>query len=139
MDIHPEAAELKTHRVRAYQDVKILQNCPVDEVKMTNVLVIDNVTEADSGTYQCTGYMSIPTPWPVLRSSSMFVEVNPGTYIELNTACTSSMFGPGTYVEYRLNWIYLLIAILARNFILMHVWRHAQCININVHCVLERA
>ena len=82
MDIHPEVAELKSRRVRAYQIVKILQNCPIDEVKMTNVLVIDNVTEADNGTYQCTGYMSIPTPWPVLRSSSMFVEVNPGTYVE---------------------------------------------------------
>ena len=85
VDTHPEAAELKTHRVRTYQVVKILPNCPIDEVRMTNVLVIDNVTEADNGTYRCTGSMIIPTPWPVLRTSSMFVDINPGTYVELNT------------------------------------------------------
>ena len=45
---------------------------------MTNFLVIDNVTEADNGTYQCTGTMVIPTPWPTERSSSKFVEVNTG-------------------------------------------------------------
>ena len=45
---------------------------------MTNILVIDNVTEADNGTYQCTANMTIPTPWPVVRSSSEFVEVNTG-------------------------------------------------------------